>query len=370
MIRIAYALSIISGTIIGAGLFALPYLTLKTSPLTMLVYFVVLGIVAVLIHYFFAEAALKSPDFMRLPGFVKYHLGEKWYKLALISGVLGLFGANLAYIILGGRFLSAALSPIFGFGENFYTLVYFTAGALLIFFGIKAIGKVQLWGLILFFLSLGAIFIKGRSHIDISNLYFENDPSYIFMPYGVILFSLWGLSLIPEAEEILGDKRELLKKIIPFAVIIPIFVYAFFVFLVLGIMGGETPSDALTGLQNFLLNDVVVLALLLAVLTTFTSFIALGLTLKKILWYDIGLKRNIAWAITCFVPIILYFLGFKDFVRVVALVGGTMIAVDGILVALIYRKIGSIRLRPAVYPIIIALILGFIYEIADFFIWS
>ncbi len=335
----------------------------------MTAYFVVLGAVAVAVHYFFAVAALKTPDFMRLPGFVKYHLGRRGYKVALISGILGLMGGNLAYLILGGRFLNTALSPTFGFGESFYTLVYFAFGAILIFFGIKAIDKVQMIGLILFLLSLGAIFIKGRNDIDISGLVFESDPSYFLLPYGVVLFSLWGLNLVPEAEEVLGDKSYLLKKIIPFAVIVPIFIYAIFVFLVLGLTGADTPPDALSGLQHSLNNSVLMIVLFLAVLTTFTSFISLGLTLKKTLWFDLRMNKNLSWAITCFVPITLYFMGLRDFVQVVSLVGGTMIVVDGILVSLIYRKISPPRAKMVIYPIIIALALGFIYEIVHFLIW-
>ena len=368
MLRIAYAFSIISGTIIGVGLFALPYLTLKTNPWIITAYFIVLGAVAVAVHYFFAEAALKTPNLMRLPGFAKHHLGKTGYKVALVSGILGLMGANLAYLILGGRFLSAAVSPIFGFDETFYTIVYFTAGAILIFFGIKVIDKVQLIGLVLFFLALAAIFVRGRNDIDFSGLTFESDPSYFLLPYGVVLFSLWGLSLVPEAEEVLGEKAHLLKKIIPFTILVPIIFYSFFIILILGFSGSQTSPDALSGLDS-LGNGVLIIALILALLTTFTSFITLGLTLKKTLWFDLGLNKYLSWAITCFVPLALYFLGFKDFIQIVSLVGGTMVVVDGILVSLIYRKISPPRARFVVYPVVFALVLGFIYEIIDFFIW-
>jgi len=335
----------------------------------MTAYFVVLGAVVIAVHYFYAVAAHKTPDFMRLPGFVKHHLGKTGYKIALVSGILGLMGANLVYLILGGRFLFAAVSPIFGFGEMFYTLIYFAAGALLIFFGIKAIDKVQLIGLILFLLALVAIFVKGRDDIDFSGLVFESNPSYFLLPYGVVLFSLWGLSLVPEAEEVLGDKAHLLKKIIPFAIVFPILLYAFFIFLILSLSGTQTSPDALSGLSDSLDNGVIILALIFALLTTFTSFITLGLTLKKTLWFDLGLNKHLSWAITCFVPLSLYFIGLKDFVQVIGFVGGTMLVVDGILVSLIYRKISLPRVRLVVYPVIFALALAFVYQIMDFFVW-
>jgi len=368
MWRIIYAISILSGTIIGVGFFALPYLTLQVGPWIMLSYFIILGAVVILLHYFFAEIALKTADLKRLPGFVKEHLGPRYYQIALIVGILGILGANLAYLIVGGQFLGTIAQPIFGLSDHFYIFLYFLAGSLLIFFGIKAINQVQFWVLIFLFIVLLTTFIQERGMIDISNLTFELDSSYFLVPFGVVLFSLWGLGLVPEAEEILGKKKNILKKIVVLAIILPIIVYLFFIYLILGLTGTATPPDALTGLQNLLNNEVVFLLLSLAVLTTFTSYIALGLTLKKILWYDLGINRTIAWAITCFTPLIFYFLGAKDFIQVIALVGGTMLAIEGILVSLMYRKVGTPSLKPLVYPIIFILVIGAVCQIIFFFL--
>jgi len=366
MIRVIYAFSVISGTMIGVGLFALPYLTLKTSPLIMLAYFIILGFVSIAIHYFYAAVALKTPDFIRLPGFARYHLGQNAYRVAIVSGILGLMGANLAYLILGGRFLNSIFFPIFGFGESFYTFIYFALGSILVLFGIKAIGKVHLLGLILFFLSLVIIVIKGVGYIDFSDIVFESSPSHLFLPYGVVLFSLWGLSLIPEAEELLDGGRKYLTKIIPFTVIFSSLIYFVFTFVVLGIMGNETPADSLTGLQMFLGNGTIVLVLLFAVITTFTSYIALGLTLKKMLWYDMGMPKNIAWIIACVTPFLVYLVGFQDFVKVLSLVGCTMLVIDAILVCLMYRKIPEMKYQYLVIPVIIALSFGFLSELINF----
>ena len=138
-----YSISILSGTIIGVGLFALPYITLKVGFWIMLGYFLVLGTLVILVHLFFGELALKTPDYKRLPGFAKIYLGNWGEKVAYTSTILGTFGAILAYLIVGGEFLTELLSPIFGGGNLFWTIIYFLAGAILIFFGIKAIAGRQ-----------------------------------------------------------------------------------------------------------------------------------------------------------------------------------------------------------------------------------
>ncbi len=369
--KIIYTIAILSGTIIGVGLFALPYVTLKVGFWVILGYFLILGTMTILIHLFFGELALKTPDFKRLPGFAKFHLGNFGEKIAFISTILGTFGAILAYLIVGGEFLTELLSPILGGGNLIWTLIYFFAGAILIFFGIKAIAKIEFWGLISFFVILIAIFFRGVSFINIENLFIGNwsitkgQWSDLFLPYGVILFSLWGAALIPEAEEMLEKEKKKLLKIIPIAILIPALVYLFFIYLVLGISGSQTSETALPGLRQVLGDGIVSLALLFGLLTTFTSFLTLGLTLKKVFWYDLKIEKNLAWAITCFIPLILFLIGINQLIPVISFVGAVMLGIDGILILLMYRKINPKRFL--IYPLFLILFLGIVYEIIYFF---
>lgn len=364
MSKFICAIATLSGTIIGVGIFSLPYITSKVSFGVMVGYFLLLGLMVVLVHLFFGELALKTPDFKRLPGFAKFHLGNWGRNLAFFSITLGFLGAILSYLIVGGEFLESLLSPIFGGGNILYTILYFSIGAGLIYFGIKAISKIELWGLILFFLILIVIFFRSCPSLDLANIFPQPDFSYIFLPYGVILFSLWGADLIPEVEEMLGGKRHLIRKVILIAVLTSLLIYLFFIFLILGISGQETTESALTGLQNFLSKELVSLMLLLGVLVTFTSFIALGLTLKKTLWYDLKIEKNLAWAITCFLPLILFLIGVRNFIPVISFVGGVMIGINGILILLMYKKIKPGNLL--IYPLILLFLGGMIYEIIYF----
>ena len=360
--KIVYAIATLSGTIIGAGLFALPYITLKLGFWVILGYFLVLGSFITLIHLFFGELALKTPDFKRLPGFAKIYLGRKGEVVSYIATILSIFGALLAYLILGGEFLTELLQPYLGGGELLYTVFYFIIASAVIFYGIKAVSKVEFWGLILFFIILFAIFFQGQPFITADHLFTAPDWSLIFLPYGVILFSLWGATLIPEIEEMLGEKKKVISKVIPIAILIPALVYLFFIYLILGITGPQTTESALAGLRTVLGGGITSLALFFGLLTTFTSFITLGLTLKKVFHYDLKLKKIVAWTITCFAPLFLYLAGVKSFIAVIGVVGGIMLAVDGILILLMYRKLRPER-KILVYPLILLLLGGIIYSI-------
>jgi len=365
--KFIFALATFSGTIIGVGFFSLPYITLKTGIFLILGYFLILGILVSLVHLFFGELALKTPDFKRFPAFAKIYLGEKGEKIALISTILGLFGANLAYLIVGGEFLENLFSPILGRDNLFWTLVYFSLGTILIFLGIKIISKIELLALLSFFLILILMFVKGFPYFKISNL-FLSSPNFsnFFLPYGPILFSLWGAALIPEVEEMLGEDKKLIKKLISLGIFIPILVYLFFILLVLGITGVQTTESALPGLRSFFAPNIFSLALLLGVFTTFTSFIALGLTLKKVFWYDLKMEENLAWLITCFVPLTLFLAGARNFIPIISFLGAFMLGIDGILILLMYQKIKSRKFWFLTFPLILIFVFGIIYEIIYF----
>ena len=148
---------------------------------------------------------------------------------------------------------------------------------------------------------------------------------------------------------------------------IPILVYLFFIYLILGITGNQTTESALSGLKNFLGPAIFNIGLLFGLLTTFTSFITVGLTLKKTFWYDLKVPKLAAWSLTCFLPLVLFLIGIKNFIPVISFVGGVMLGIDGILILLMYRKIKTGKLCFLAGPLILIFALGIIYEIIYFF---
>jgi amino acid permease len=370
--KFVQAVSVLSSTIIGVGLFSLPYITLKVGFWTVLVYFFILGGLCLFVHLIFGEISLLAPDFKRLPGFVKFFLGERAEKFIIISTTLGLWGVILAYLIVGGEFLNNLFFPYlnkFLTQEQSYflfTIIYFLLGAFLIFFGIRTIAFVEFWGLILFFLVLVLIFLKGRTLINLNYLFlgklsFEN----WFLPYGPILFSLWGASLIPEIEEMLKEEKKELKKVIFVSLLIPFFVYLFFIFTILGISGKNTSPSAIGGLNGLLPPYILNLTYFFGFLTTFTSFITLGLTLLRIFSYDLNLKKETSFILACFLPLILFLLGFKNFIKVISVVGGVMLGIDAIFIILIYQKLKNKKYISL--PLFFVFLFGIIYEIFSLF---
>lgn len=361
--KFIYAVSILTGTMVGASLFALPHITTQVGIELMLVYFSVIGLVSVSIHTFFSDLALKTRDNIRLPGFAETHLGSWAKNITIFTGIIGLSGSVLAYIILGGEFLSGLFGDHFGGGAFEYSILYWFLGAVFIYFGIKAIEKVELVGIVGFLFVLFLILIRGRTVIDPSIFTNIDGGASLFLPYGAVLFSLWGAALIPEIEEVLVEKKEKLKWVGPVSVCLAILIYLFFIFIVVGITGIETSEEAIFGLVDYLENGIIGLALVFGLLATFTSFVTLGLTLKKILWFDLGLCEKKAWGIVAFTPLIFFIFGLNNYIAVISFVGAMVLAVDAILITIMYQKYKPARYKFLTYPVITIFALGIIYNI-------
>ncbi|MAF20621.1 MAG: hypothetical protein CMI55_02985, partial [Parcubacteria group bacterium] len=70
-----YALSTLVGSIIGVGLYSLPYITARVGIWVMLFYFLVLSLVSILIGLIYGEVILRTKGLHRLPGYAEKYLG-------------------------------------------------------------------------------------------------------------------------------------------------------------------------------------------------------------------------------------------------------------------------------------------------------
>jgi len=369
MSKFLKALAVFTGTIIGVGIFGLPYAASKAGFFIVLAFFLVITVVSIFNHLIYGEVSLGTKGFHRLPGYTEKYLGRRWKIVAFSSVVVGIFGALLAYLIVGGEFLMLFFSQFWGGNSLIYTLLFFSFGAFLIFRGIKSVSKIEIVFLGVFFVLLIAFFVKALPFINTS--YFQTvDWEFITFPYGIILFSLWGLTTVPEIKEMLGGDRKLLRKTIISGIILAAITYLFFIMMILGASGPLTTKTAISGFYQVLGGGIVNLGFISGVITCFTSFIALGLVFKKMLWYDMGLPKNLAWFITCFFPLALFLLGFNEFLDIIGLAGAFGVGIAGTVVVFLYReflrKTQSRRMHPALYLLPVLLILGILFEIFYF----
>lgn len=322
---------------IGAGIFGIPYVVEKSGIIPSFFYFFILGGAVLFIHLFIGEVILRTKGHFRLPGLSQKYLGNWAKNLTALSVVVGVIGALLAYLILGGEFLNILLGD--GLSKIQLTLIFGAALSYFIFRGIRIIAPLEILTNVIFFSVIIIILFFSLPQFDLSNIRIL-DTSNIFLPFGVILFSLIGWSAIPEIMGLLESTRDkrAVKAVIVSSTLIVVLFYLVFALVVVGVSGKNTSEDALSGLSAFLGPKIIFFGALAGLITLADSFLVLGLYLRNTFVYDFKLPKNLAALITCGLPLALFLVGFRGFIAALGFTGTIIGVVEGILIILIFKK--------------------------------
>lgn len=359
-----YAISTLIGTAVGAGLFGLPFVVAKAGFFPALILLIILGAIMILLGLMYGEVTLRTNDKGRLVGYCEKYIGKNGKRVAALITLFSLYANILAYIIIGGTFLNALLSGYFGGNEFTYGLVMFALISAGIYINLKAVSVVELLMVIFLLAAMAGIFAKGIVFVNMENLLTGN-PSQFFLPFGVILFSLSFISAVPELEHIMKKRQKKIKNAIIASGIAIIIIYALFTAIVVGITGSGTTPETFFGLSRFMGDGVITLGLIFGVFAVATSYLIIGINLKEIFWYDYHLGKNKSWALACFIPVIIFILGFRDFIAVINFTGGVAGGFVGILIIIIFYKAKkSGDLKPAYkisVPKIVSVFMAFVF---------
>lgn len=372
-----YAIAVLIGTIVGAGIFGIPYVVAQSGFLIGTIFLISLTVAILLIHLIYGEIVCRTEKKCRLVGYAEHYLGKSGKKVATVSMLISLYGALLVYIIIGGEFFSVVLSPLFGGSVFTYSLIFLIICALAIFKDLILIKPLEFLMTVFLIFIIFIIFFAGLPYLNINNLKIINlNLKSLFLPYGVIFWALAGGSAIPEIKEALSNKGKFYKKVIVLGTLIPAVLYFLFMLVVVGTTGTATSPEAIQGLSGFLGKWVIILGAIFGILAVMTSFFVLGLNLKKIFWYDYKINKTVSWFLVCLIPLFGFFLGLRGFIPIISFLGVILGAVEGTLIILIYKKAKKFGNRIPeyslkipniiIYFLIGIFILGLIYQIIYF----
>lgn len=372
------ALLLLVGTIVGVGMFAIPFVFLQAGFLMGLGELVLLSVAVTLVHLAYTEVVVATPVLHRLPGYLRLYLGPSWGRLAAASYLFGISGALLAYLVLGGFFLDANLHLAFpSLPPGIGLLLFYLLGIFVIFRGVKFEGfanAIFTAILIIAIFVVSALLLPKLAPIPLKNFHFDQ----LFIPYGVILFSMTGAAVIPDMRRLLGGREDnRIFKIVILGTMIPAVLYLLFAVAVAGATGLATTPDAISGLAARFGTHYFIIGSIIGFLATITSFITLGSALEGMLVTDMGLNERMASMTIAFLPAAFYFLGFNDFIAVVSVVGALAIGLDSILILILHQRVTTQaspnqRFRVAIprivrFVLIIIFAAGIVRELAEFF---
>lgn len=335
----AFPTSLLVANIIGAGMFALPFVFYQSGLITGVLYLALFGILAALMHLIYADIVLRTKEtHLQFPGYIRRYLGERTGKFANILVFVTLLFTLTAYLILSASFLRIivpSLSPLTAM------LIFWIFSSFTIFISIKRTAIFDTVTTAITLTAIGAIFIYWGSSVpytvsELPILVAKN----ALLPFGPVLFSFIGFSAIPA---LIAYVR---KESVPFANIrniivagslIPAFFYFLYVISVWGISRNVSP-DSITGLLETAPYFALLALGILGFVSLWDSYSSVGRDINKLLEYDWRVPSEIALAIVVSAPLALYFLGFQNFITIVSAVGGILFSIWGILIILAWKK--------------------------------
>jgi len=363
--RFLYPLGLMTATIVGAGMFSLPYVTQQGGWATASLYLILLTAAIIFSHDLYAKVLIQNKERKRLLGLVENCFGAWGRKIGLVIIVGGLLVALVIYLILGQRFLGLLFPAI----ESAGVYVFWLLASLPLLFGLKRLVLSELLGgivmaAIIFFIFTSAI--GGESIHEAP----RTRPEHILLPFGAILFSLAGWTAIEpilEAKERTA-KTSGLRTAMAWGVILSAALYALFVFGIFYSAPAIT-DDTLSGLAGWPPWRINLL-FLLGLFAIWTSYVPISVEIKNALVYDIRTHRGLAVIVVVCAPLLLYLLGLQNFIAAIGLAGGVFLSLQYMLIVLVARR--TLPLRPVARYVAHALVLIFflaaVYEVYTFIV--
>lgn len=256
------------------------------------------------------------------------------------------------------------LSPFVSISPKTATIIYFLAVAFILLKENMALDWVQLAIVALFVLALGFLGSASKEVFEWTNVFQPANFDNILLPYGVLLFSFWGLALIPEI--VVENKRKWSPIVwtIGLTFLTALICYAAFSLVIIGISGTGTSQEAVLGIKDKVSQNAYWMAAFFGFLTTFSSYIAFGHTVRRTFAIDFKIPKIFSWLAATIVPFILYLIGLQHFVLVMGITGAVFSGTEGLLIILTYWASKPRKTRKMLLAsIVVLLLVGVVAEV-------
>jgi len=362
------AIAVFVGTVIGSGVFLLPYAAIQSGIFISNIWLIALSFLLLIVHLAFGEVVLRTNNICSLAGYTGKYLSKSAQKFIFISSLVTLTFSSMVYLLLAAQFLGALLPA------NFlsFNILFGICWAVFSICSCINLSHISKFNLLLTIGEVGFICVIACYVFPYMNL--GNLQNFLFksdwlMSYGVIFYALNGLAAVPLVFSLLREKKAKpvsFKKVIIVGSIIVSVAYLLFMNCIALVSGGKTTQDAISGLVYFVGKPIVILGAVAGILIVWTSFIAFAQYLKTLLHNDFGWNNIISTLTVIFLPLLFLFIGINGIGDLISLMGGVAGGLDGLIVFLVYMKAKQKPEKEPEYklnlkPAIIWIIAGFFF---------
>ncbi|MEK7478628.1 MAG: aromatic amino acid transport family protein [Patescibacteria group bacterium] len=333
--------SILSGSIIGAGIFSLPFVFNKLGLLAGFLSLIIFAFIYALIYFIYADVVLRTEGEHRFIGYSKIYLGKIGFWVSIFVGLVQLLLVLIVYLILAPSFTQL----IFGGSYVFHLLFFWLAGSLMMLFNTRKIAWFEFLIVLGIFSIIFLVFFFGVNNIDFSFIQNSNFNINSLGIVGVVIFALSGVMVVPEVVAYFRESAsplKFLKRSLLLGSFLPALAYIVFVLGILG-FSKNVSVDAISGLVGYAPGWLIIFLGCLGFLSLASSYVLVSLNTRHIFEYDFSLSANLSKFLVIFIPPALYFLGIRGFTEVISFTGSIFIPLEIILLILIWIKANKLR---------------------------
>ncbi len=341
------ASSIVTGYGIGGGVMAAPYLASLSGIIpTIIILFLAFGI-SLIFHLMTAEIMLRDGHNEQIiEMFSKYMLKGTvtkyilWFLFAVI--VLSFIASLSAFIAGGGENINNLFPAIPLWAAH--CIVYLIAAGV-VFFGLKAIGISEKYGVAAIFIFVIILLTATIRH----GLAFKPEVvgafKYQMALFGMMMFSFFALFSVPQVVKGLSWNKKLIPKAVAFGMALNCIIIFTIVMICIGASDTVT-RFAMNGLANSVGGWIKYFSSLFVLLAMLTTYWSVSFALAVVVQERLGWGQRLSWLVATLPSFIIVISRATDFLGFMQIAGGTIAILIVIMMVPLYnivKKQGEVK---------------------------
>ncbi|MEK7089461.1 MAG: aromatic amino acid transport family protein, partial [Patescibacteria group bacterium] len=312
-----FAVSVLSKTIMGAGIFSLPLVFYMVGVGTGILYLLVFTLAYCVIHLMYAEAVRMEPDEHNFAYLARKYLGSIFGSIATLIILIELLIVLTVYIILSQSFFGI----MFGVPGAYAAILFWILGTAFIFVDLKWIEWISVVSVLMLLTAVGIIFHTSIPYAFATPFVKPINWFLFLLPFGPLFFALNGRPAISKMVEVWRNatrekKPFSLTKAIVVGTLLPALLYIVFVLGVLKL--SPIPSeDAISGITAVLPAWLMAMLGAFGFVAIWVPYFMIGTNIRDILREDMHLSRIMSAGFVTLIPIGLFLFGVGQFISVV-----------------------------------------------------
>jgi amino acid permease len=325
------AISLMVGAGVGAGIMAVPFLTVRVGLIGLVFILPVAWAASSLIHLMLAEVLFRTGRDLQIVELMRLYVLRgrigRWLLWTVFAFLSIAFLANLAAYVSGA---GEILAGLVGIDRRLAEFLIYAVSAGVVFFGLKAVAIAERIGALALIGLVGAIGSGAISMPFHVQLGLSGSVTQWLALYGMVMYGLWTFYSVPQVVKGLGPDHRGAVRAILVGLGINGALTAVIALLALGI-STQVTEVAIIGISERMGAWAGIAGSLFIVFAMVTSYWSVSLALADILRERTGLSGRVAWLFATLPSLLILWVGAWQFLEWLRLAAGA----TAIVVALI-----------------------------------